>query len=126
MRVRKKASRSVRRMAARPLARAELMASPKATPSRAKRNRKKKATTTSSAVTPPNRKDSAPTGAIITMYIDMLVKAERNLPRAIVLGARPVRITASHVRPSRSEATLLAARAGPTRVTTKKATEKNV
>ena len=58
--------------------------------------------------------------------IEMEVKAERNLARAIVLGLRPVGITASQVRPSRSEATLLAASAGPTSVTTKKPIEKKV
>ncbi len=85
-----------------------------------------KATSTSTGVMPPNKKGSAPTGASITMYMPMAVKADMNLPRATSAGRIPVRSTASQVCPSRSEAMLLAARAGPTRVTTKKAREKKV
>jgi hypothetical protein len=106
-------------MATRRLAIFELMARPKATERSAMRNRKKKATRTSVAVTPPKRKGSAPTGASMTMYMQIAVYAARNFPRAISPGERPVRMTASQVRPSRSEAMLFAATAGPTTVTTK-------
>ncbi len=75
-------------------------------------------------MTPPKRNGIAPTGASITTYIPIEVSAARSLPRAMVAGVRPVKITASQVRPSRSEAMELAATAGPISVTTKYATEK--
>jgi hypothetical protein len=102
----------------------ELIARPNATLSSAIRNRNRNATTTSIAVTPPNRNGRAPTGASTTTYMPIAVYAARNFPRAISPGGMPVRSTASQVRPSRSEAMLFAATAGPISVTTKYAIEK--
>ena len=117
---------SVTTIAARRLSIFELSARPKATESEASRKSQTNAITTSIAETPPNKNGSAPTGASITMYIAMLVKAAKNLPRAMMPGPRPVSSSASQVRPSRSEAMLFEASAGPARVTTKYASEKKV
>ena len=111
-------------IAARMLDISELIARPKATLSSAIRKRNAKATMTSIAVTPPKRNGSAPTGASMTMYMRDRGERGEELPARDLPGERPVSSTASQVRPSRSEAMLLAATAGPTRVTTKYASEK--
>src|SRR6187401_2869121 len=104
----------------------ELTAKPKATERAAISSSSANASTTSAGVTPPNRNDRPPTGASITTYSPTYVNEARNFPRAMLAGDRPVKSSASQVRPLRSLAMVVAATAGPTQVTTANASEKKV